>query len=289
VIGVAPPAFFGVEVGTSPDMWLPLMMQPQVFGRGQSSFDNSGWGWLNLFGRRAPGVGEARAREGLNLTFHQIIEEGGQKLFRRGSDATVQMASGSGGFPRLRGEFENPLYVLMAVVAVVLLIASANVANLLLARSTARRHEIGVRLALGARRTQLIRQFLVESTLLGIAGGWLGFLLSGWAVRLLLSSLPADRVPLTLDFHADARLFVFTLMISLAASVLFGLAPAIRATEPRLNRSLSGSKLLVVSQVSLSLVLLIGAGLFLRSCEMSWPSTPDSTPKGFCSHRSIPS
>jgi predicted permease len=265
VIGVAPPAFFGVEAGTSVDMWLPVMMQPQVFGRGQSSFDNSGWGWLNLFGRRAPGVGEARAREALNLTFHQIVEEGHQKLFRPGSDVAIQLASGSTGFSRLRGEFENPLYVLMAVVVVVLLIAAANVANLLLARSTARRHEVGIRLALGAGRSRLIRQFLVESTLLGIAGGCLGFLVTGWAVQLLLSSLPAERVPLTLDFHADARLLCFTLTISLAASVLLGLAPAIRATRPDVNHSLTGSKLLVVSQVSLSLVLLIGAGLFLRS------------------------
>jgi ABC-type antimicrobial peptide transport system permease subunit len=156
-------------------------------------------------------VSEARAREGLNLTFHQIVQEGSQKLYRRDSDVTLRLVPGSTGFSRLRGQFENPLYLLTAVVAIVLLIVSANVASLLLARSTARRREIPVRLALGAGRAGIIRQCLVESALLALAGGAIGLLASGWAVQLLLSYLPAERVPLALDLPVDMRLFAFTL------------------------------------------------------------------------------
>ena len=288
VIGVAPPGFQGVEVGSSPEVFVPLAMQPQIFDRGVSvseTLDNTGFAWLALLGRRLPGVSEAQARAGLSVTFHQIIADGHHKFFRdRKREYAMDLAAGGKGLSRLRGQFENPLILLMSVVALVLLIACTNIANLLLARSAARRKEIAARLALGAPRLRLIRQLLTESTMLGIIGGSLGFAFAIWGVRFMLGFLPTGGVgvmllPLKLDVHIDARLLAFAITLSAATGILFGLAPAIQATRPDVAAALrddgalpdAGSRrfglrsILVTSQVALSFLLLMGAGLFLKS------------------------
>jgi predicted permease len=267
VIGVAPPAFFGLEVGTMADVWVPMMMQPAVFGSGRPAFEEAGWGWLTLFGRRAPGVSHLRAQAGLDVTFHQVIL-GHTKLFR-GDRAAVLLKPAGAGLSRLRATFESPLTILMAVAALVLLIACANLANLLLARSAARNREIAVRLALGAGRFRLVRQLLTESWMLGLVGGALGIAASAWGVRALLRFLPAQRLPMQLDVPIDWRVLVFAGGLSLLTSLLFGLAPALQATRPNVSAELKGTGIwrrsLVVVQVALSLLLVVGAGLFLQS------------------------
>jgi predicted permease len=286
IIGVGPQGFEGVQLGSSPNLWVPIMMQPQVFSSGYPVLDNTGDAWLQLIGRRKPGLSEAAARAAINVTIKQIASEGRHKLYRNNIDrAVIHLRPGAAGFSLLQETYETPLFLLMAVVAAVLLISCVNIANLLLSRSAARKREIAVRLALGAGRWRLVRQFLTESILLSLLGGALGFALSLWGVQLLLRFLPAGTdvggsyIPLSLDAHADLRVLGFALAISIGTGLCFGLVPAIQSTRPDVSSTLKDEgaalnagprrfqvrKALVASQVALSLLLLVGAGLFLRS------------------------
>ncbi|HET8966176.1 MAG TPA: ABC transporter permease, partial [Candidatus Acidoferrum sp.] len=281
VVGVAPPEFFGNEVGESPDMWIPLAMQKEI-PPGHDGYADAMSESLHLIARLKPGVGMAEAGANVNVLFRQILKglpnvpltaENMKEL----ENSSVDLHSFSLGFSRLRVKFSEPLKILMAVVALVLLIACGNIANLLLARSTARARELAMRQALGARRLRLIRQLLTESMVLAFAGGALGVGLAMMANRLLLRMISGGD-PLPLKVPLDLRLLLFALAVTLATALLFGTAPALRATELPLTDSLKegrvsaglGSKhrlakTLIISQVALSLVLLTGAGLFLRS------------------------
>src|SRR5580698_1483822 len=282
IVGVAPPEFFGTKVGEAPDMWVPLSMVkavPPHFGGYKEDFSES----LLIMGRLKAGTSIAEATSNVNLLFRQILlgfpdaklsQENLQKLDR----TKISLTPMATGLSSLRRQFSEPLQILMAVVALVLLIACANIANLLLARSTARARELAVRQALGARRTRVIRQLLTESLVLAVAGGAVGVALAAIANRLLLRMVSDGLDPIPLDVSIDTRLLLFTIAVTIVTASIFGTVPAFRATRPQLTDALKAgrgplgastknplAKALVVSQVALSLVLMVGAGLFLRT------------------------
>jgi macrolide transport system ATP-binding/permease protein len=289
IIGVTPPEFFGAIVGEAPDFWAPAMMTEQI---------SPGYSIKNYFSNMAPvlallkpEVSEQQASTLLTGLLRQMaLDEVGieielwsperQQELRQQSVALIPANRGFEilGFPTVRTQFSGALRILMAVVGLILLIACANLANLSLARATARQKEIAVRLALGAGRFRLIRQLLTESLLLAGMGGALGLALAWWSIRFILALMASGRTPVSLNVTLDARALMFTAAASLLACILFGLAPAWRATAVDLapalkdsSRSAEGGsrqglgKSLVVLQVALSLSLLITAGLFARS------------------------
>jgi predicted permease len=281
VIGVAPPEFFGMEVGMAPDIFVPVMMQPTAMPAFENLLDNPiiYRTWLTTLARLKPGIGVPQATGALETLRRQALP-GGPKSAGNNFPSLV-LKPASTGLSSLRKQFSQPLFVLMAVVGVVLLIACANTANLLLARAAARRAEFAMRLALGAGRWRLTRQLLVESIVLAALGGLCGILLAHWAMRLLVVYMSSGRSPIVLDLNPNLRILGFTLAVSVATGILFGLAPALRATRidlwpalkslgnllSRGHGALQPGKILAVAQVALSLLLLIGAGLFVRSLQ----------------------
>ena len=283
IIGVTPEGFFGDIVGVATDLWIPLTMQPQV-NPGRNFLDRWDASWLLLMGRLAPGVSIEKARAEINVLFPRILKENTgsitEQLLPSPDRMHVEVTSGAAGFSALRRELSQPLFTLMTMVALVLLVACANVANLMLERAMARQKEIAVRLALGAGRARLIRQLLTESVLLSVLGGALGLLFAFWASKALLQ-LVSGNAAASIDLRPDLPILGFTAAVAIFTGVLFGLAPALRATRVELAptlkesaRSVAGQgaggrwqlgKLLVVVQFALSLLLVMGAGLFLRT------------------------
>jgi predicted permease len=292
VIGVAPPGFFGETVGELPDVWVPMMMQDAVYpGMDYLSPSPQGvlneYEWLQVLGRLKPGISLAQANAAMNVQFTRALTAAaGNRMTeeqRKGNfDQYLELQPGGRGVSTLRSGFGQPLQFLMALVALVLAIACANVANLLLARGAARQKEFAMRLAVGAGRKRLIRQLLTESLLLAMLGAAAGVLLANWADRLLLrmvSSRGAASIPL--DIHPDLRVLAFTLGVTVLTAILFGLipsllltrldlSPVLKSTSQNIKSDSRGSRLpagkvLVVAQVAVSLILLVTAGMFVHS------------------------
>lgn len=283
IVGVAPKEFFGTTVGTHPDIWMPLAMEKQLPPVHWDNRARDEAQSLFLIGRLKPGVSAAQAGGVVNLLFKQALQAraGAQPTAERLQDiqkAVVELTPVSRGLSQLREQFSLSLKVLMGVVALVLLIASANVANLLLAHGAARSREFAVRMAVGAGRMRLVRQLFTESALLALLGGIAGVALSWWGSRLLLLMASDGPEALPVVVTPNVRVLGFTIGVSVLCALVFGIAPALRASRIEPNTSLKGGKspalsplrnplgkAFVVAQVALSLLLLVGAGLFVRT------------------------
>jgi predicted permease len=288
IVGVAPAEFFGIIPGHATDFWAPLVDDPKLLPWGMSStpgnrspFTSRDWWWLMMMARLKPGVTEQQADNELDVLFQQSLSAATTSSAKSETTPHIKLQHASRGLSFLRSEFSMPLQILMTVVAVVLLIACANVGTLLVGRSTARQKEVAVRLSLGASRLRLLRQLLTESVLLAGLGGALGVLFANWGSRVLLLLMSSGGEPLHFEAQMDAKVLGFTAAVSLLTGILFGLAPALGTTRVELTPALkigastiafvtqktrlALGKTLVVSQVALSLLLLIGAGLFVRT------------------------
>jgi predicted permease len=287
IIGVSPAGFAGTDPGFAPQVRVPMMMAPALIENLDLNDRRSRW--VTAFGRMLPGVTVEGTKAAIQPFFHQILNmEVQQKEFANASpymrkaflQMSMEVLPAAKGRSHLRRQFSNPLLVLMGTVMLVLLIACANVANLLIARATFRKKEIAVRLALGSGRMRIIRQLLVESLLLSMAGGIVGLLIAIWADKILILFLPLSATPLAISTTPDWRILAFTGGVSLLTGILFGLVPALQATGSNVAGTLKDNagavvggaaatvrKILVTAQIALSLLLLIGAGLFIRSLQ----------------------
>jgi predicted permease len=285
IVGVAPRGFDGTTLGSKPHVFVPITMRG-FMSPNFKAFDNRRNYWAYLFARLKPGVTLEQARAALNGQYHAIINEVEASLQKGMSDQTmarfrakeVPLAPGQHGQSHVSGEARTPLGMLLGVTAFVLLIACANVANLLLARGAARAGEMAIRLSIGASRKQVVAQLLTESCLLAVIAGGASIVVAQWTLNLVAWLLPAE-VTAALPFNLDMPALAFAAALTLGTGLLFGLFPALHSTRPDLVSSLKGQSgqpsgaksaarfraALATAQIALSLALLVAAGLFTKS------------------------
>ena len=285
IVGVAPAGFEGTSLGSTPQVFVPITMRG-LMEPGFNGFENRRQYWAYLFARLKPGVSMEQAQTAINGPYRAIVNDVEAPLQKGMSDQTMErfrtkqvlLSEGRRGQTVLHEEAGPPLYILLTVTGVVLLIACANIANLLLARGAGRSGEMAVRLSIGASRGQLVRQLLGESVLLALMGGALGVLVSRWTLDGLQATLPPEAVR-TLHFELNATMLLFTGALAIATGLLFGIVPALQSTRPDLVSTLkdqAGQKgasraasrfraTLVTAQIALAMALLTTAGLFTRS------------------------
>ena len=285
VVGVAARGFNGVAMGEAPAAFVPVTMRPHLMPD-RADMESRRTMWLNVMGRLKPGATRQSAEAALNVFWKPILEDEATASTRttaafrqRFITRRLTLADASNGISALRLFFREPLILLMALVGLVLLIACANVANLMIARAAGRQKEIAIRLSVGATRADIVRQILTESLVLAAAGGAFGMALATWGGGVLIGFMPFTEITATISADPDWRILGFTAAVAMLCGILFGLAPALQTTRPDLASTLkeqagavlgSGAQVrlrkgLVVAQVALSLLLLTGAGLFLRS------------------------
>lgn len=284
IVGVAQRDFSGFDRGSPSDVFVPMAMKNTVTPTWDDMARRNSI-WLHIFGRLAPGVAPKQAAAAMSLAFHNTlkrdIEETGRdrQFTDRYLKDTLSFSEAAKGMSYFEAQFAKPLYVLLAMVAVLLLIACVNIANLLITRAAARQKEIAIRLSLGATRGSLIRLILSESFCIAAAGGVIGLFLSFWLIQALIGFLPYENLAFAIRATPDPLILTFTACLTILTALFFGLLPAFQATRPAVapalkNESASASlgsqqtrvrRILVCAQVALSLVLLFGAGLFARS------------------------
>ncbi len=288
IIGIAPAGFAGMRLEASIEAWVPLMMRRQLTGA-TTSFRKSQW--LRLLGRLKPGITLSQAQVSFDLTARRIWEANTSEADRKlpFNEKRMLLEPGGQGISSLRRSMPETLTMLSGVVALLLVLACANVANLLLARATARKKEIAIRLALGAHRWQIVRQMLIESVLLASLGAGIGLLFAPWLYRLLFAFMPYfDLGQSSLQDSLDARVLGFTAMAAILSGILFGIVPAWQSVREDLVPALKDGEgnvgqrerrwnvrsSLVIAQVALALVMLIGAGLLVRSLQQLFAIDP---------------
>ena len=285
IIGVTPPRFEGTTLGGTPDVFVPITLRGQM-QPGFNGFANRRSYWAYLFARLKPGVSMEQAAVAMQGIYRPIINDVEAPLQRGWSDQRMQefrartltLSPGNQGQSSVREEVTEPLRMLLGVTALVLLIACANIANLLLARASRRSGEMAVRLSIGAKRGQLIRQLLTESLILAVIGGLAGLLVSQWTLHLIASILPEEAAQ-TFRIELDPTVLLFAAVLTIGTGLLFGLFPALHSTQPDLLPLLKGQAgqpsgargaamfrtSLAVFQIAVSMALLIAAGLFVKS------------------------
>jgi predicted permease len=287
VAGVAAPEFFGINPAGAQEIFLPmhmnLVLDSILYGDQHRKYSDRNSYWVEMMGRLRPGVTLPQAQAALAPMFQRFVESTATTAAERADLPILHLAEGGGGLDSLRRQYSKPLYILMGMVGLILAIACANIANLLLARATGRRREMAVRLSLGAGRARVMRQLLTESILLAVMGGLAGLIFAQWGIRALTLLIANGRENFTLHAVLNWHVLAATLGLAVLTGMLFGLAPALQSTRVDLTSALkqtraagevrfrvrrlrvSLSQTLVVSQIAITLLLLVAAGLFVRT------------------------